>query len=86
MKIILTDRFSKSFKKLPVEIRDFYLKQEAIFRESWRDPRLHLKKISGLGLAFSFRLTRNYRVLFYFQNQDTAIFFEIDHRKNIYRF
>lgn len=53
--------------------------------ENWRDPRLHIKKIKGLEHAFSFRVTRSWRVLFYFQDADEAIFFEIDHRRDVYR-
>jgi hypothetical protein len=35
--------------------------------------------------VFSLRIIRHYRAFFYFQNTDTAIFFGIDHRKDIYR-
>lgn len=85
MKIIKTDDFNRIFKKLPKEIQRLYSTQENRFKKNWRDPRLHIKKIRILPFALSFRITRRYRVFFYFQNADTAIFFEIDHRKDIYK-
>lgn len=85
MRVIKTPNFEKTFKKLPKDINRLYAAQEKRFLSDWKDARLHVKKIKALGLAFSFRITRRYRVLFYFQNPDTAIFFDIDHRNDIYR-
>ena len=85
MKIIKTEDFTRAFDKLPKEIERLYQIQEERFKENWRDPRLHIKKVKSLKYAFSFRITRNYRVLFYFQDGKTAIFFEIGHRKETYR-
>ncbi|MDP2951658.1 MAG: hypothetical protein Q8N55_04730 [bacterium] len=86
MEIIKTNDFQHSFIKLPKNVQRLYKKQEKIFLENCRDSRLHIKKVQALGYAMSFRITRKYRVFFYFQNSETAIFFEIDHRKDIYRF
>lgn len=85
MEIIKTDDFNKTFKNLPKEIQQLYNIQEKRFKENWRDPRLHIKKVHSLDLVFSFRITRRYRAFFYFQNKETAIFFDIDHRKDIYK-
>lgn len=85
MEIIKTSDFTRAFKKLPKEIQRLYNVQEKRFKENWRDSRLHIKKIHSLPYALSFRITRRYRVFFYFQNTETAVFFEIDHRKDIYR-
>ena len=84
MEIIRTNEFNAALQKLPKEIQNLYHTQEVRFRTNWRDSRLHLKKVKGLLYAFSFRITRRYRVFFYFQNSDTAIFFDVDHRKDIY--
>ena len=84
MKIIRTEDFARSLLELPVEIQRLYSAQEKRFKENWRDPRLHIKKVRGLTGVFSFRVTRRYRVLFYFQNAESVIVFEIDHRKNVY--
>ncbi len=85
MEIIKTDDFSKIFNKLPKEIQDIYNIHEIYFIKNWRDSRLHVKKIRSLASCFSFRCTRRYRVFFYFQNPETAILFDIDHRKDIYK-
>jgi len=85
MNVIRTKSFDRSFEKLPREARQLYLVQEQRFKENWRDSRLHIKKLRGFENELSFRVTRNWRVLFYFQNKTTAIFFEIDNRKDVYR-
>ena len=85
MKIVRTDDFERAFTKLPSHIKRLYRTQAERFGHDWRDPRLHIKKVRTLSFAFSFRITRNYRVLFYFQDEDTAIFFDVDHRKDVYR-
>jgi len=85
VEIIKTSDFSRAFKKLPKEIQHLYAIQQERFKENWRDPRLHIKKVHVLPFALSFRITRRYRVFFYFQNAETVIFFEIDHRKDIYK-
>lgn len=85
MNIITTEGFQRSFAKLPKNIQRLYRTQEKRFAKDWQDPRLHIKKLRDIANVFSFRVTRSYRVLFYFQNSTTAVFFEIDHRKDIYR-
>ncbi|MCK5320436.1 hypothetical protein KAJ61_03540 [Candidatus Parcubacteria bacterium] len=85
MQIKQTKDFQKAFKNLQQDIKKFYQIQENRFIVNWRDSRLHIKKVKNLDHAFSFRITRRYRVFFYFQDPETAIFFDIDHRKDIYR-
>jgi len=85
MEIIKTDDFLRAFKKLPADIQRLYQTQEKRFSENYQDNRLHIKKIRSLEYALSFRITRSYRVFFYFQTPEKAIFFEVDHRKDIYR-
>ena len=83
MEILKTEDFIKELEKLPREIKKSCRKQEIIFKINWLDPRLHAKRIKELKGVYSFRITRRYRVLFYFRNDD-AIFFSIGHRKDIY--
>ena len=85
MEIIKADDFNRVLKKLPKEIQHLYNIQEERFKKDSRDPRLHIKKVRTLPFTLSFRITRRYRVFFYFQNTETAIFFETDHRKDIYK-
>ena len=79
-----TSSFLKTYKKLPQKIKKLFKKQESIFRETWLHPFLHTKKLEEMAGVFSFRVTREYRVLFYFRDE-VAIFFSIGHRKDIYR-
>ena len=48
MEIIRTADFERAFRAIPKEIKRLYLIQEDRFRENWRDPRLHIKKIKSL--------------------------------------
>ena len=79
-----TPVFLKRFGKLPKEVKTLYEKQELFFKDSWLHPSIHTKKLDELSGAFSFKITRGYRVLFYFR-KETAIFFSIGHRKDNYR-
>ena len=85
MEVVKTSDFDSSFEQLPIDIKRLYVIQEKRFIENRHDPRLHIKKVLDLASALSFRITRRYRVFFYFQNPEKAIFFAIDHRKDIYR-
>lgn len=80
--VIETDDFKKRLGKLPKNVVHLYQKQKGIFKIHWRDSRLHTKKLVDLG--YSFRVTRSYRVLFYFYTDTTAVFVDIGDRKNIY--
>ncbi len=84
MKIEYSRNFTKEFSALPQEIQKLYRKQELIFRKNWKDSRLKIKKLTEHEFAFSFRVTRNYRVLFIFVEIDTVIFGKIAHRKDVY--
>ena len=84
MKVIHTEDFERSFSKLPFEIQRLYTTHEKQFKDNWRDPRLHVKKVRGLDGAFCIRITRRYRAFFYFQNAEVVIMFDIDHRKDAY--
>lgn len=84
MRIKYTRDFEKSFKSLPKKIQLLFRKQELIFKEDPRDPRLHAKILSGDARNFSFRVTREYRVIFTFVEPEIVIFYEIGHRKDAY--
>lgn len=83
MTIGQTEDFLKNLEKLPKEIVKIFHNQKKIFVSNWLDPRLHAKRVKELPGSFSFRITRRYRVFFYFREKE-AIFFKIGHRKDIY--
>ena len=84
MTIKETADFLGELKKLPLEIGNFFKKQKSLFGKNWLDARLHTKRIKEMPGTYSFRITRRYRVLFYFKNAEEAVFFSIGHRKDIY--
>ncbi len=85
MKLFYAQEFKKCFKKLPPMIQRLYRKQEIHFRKNWRDSRLHTKRLVGHASLFSFRVTREYRVLFVLIESDIVLLTTIGHRKDIYR-
>lgn len=84
MIITETKEFNKLFLRLPKKEKSLYFRQKEIFKLSWIDIRLHTKRIKEMSGVYSFRITRRYRVLFYFKDA-TAIFFYIGHRKDAYQ-
>lgn len=85
MKIFYAKDFVKKLERLPKNIQRLYLVQEDIFKENSRDSRLHLKKLKGKPIRFSFRITRSYRAFFYFQDSDEIVIYAIGDRKDSYR-
>ena len=85
MQIIKTKDFEKAFANLSADIKQIYETQEIRFLNNCRDSRLHIKKVKSLKYAFSFRITRRYRAFFYFHTQETAVFFNVGHRKDAYK-
>lgn len=84
MTILYAEEFRKQFRKLPDDVQRLFRVQEERFRIHARDPRLHVKQLRGYPFVFSFRITRRYRVLFYFSDPDIALFATIGHRKDAY--
>ena len=63
MEIVRTSDFLKDLEELPVAARRMLHQQESRFMEDWLDPRLHTKRLKDMAGAYSFRVTRKYRVL-----------------------
>ena len=84
MRINYTKDFRESFKKLPNHIKSLFKRQELLFEKNWKDPKLHTKELIGNQPTFSMRITRSYRALFIFVEQDLVIFYDIGHRKDVY--
>jgi len=86
MAVVRLDTFNRSLKRLPHDVQEFAETQIRLLEEDLRDPRLHIKKLrKPLEGAYSFRITRNYRALFYFDVQNNVIIFDVDHRKDVYK-
>ena len=85
MRVLYAKDFARMLGRLPKDIQLLYLSQEQILAQNWQDTRLHLKKLKGKPITFSFRITRSYRAFFYFQAPDEVVLYAIGHRKDIYR-
>ena len=85
MKIFYAKDFVDKLELLPKDVQLLYLRQEQILSHDWQDPRLHLKKLKGKPVVFSFRITRAYRAFFYFQTTDEIVLYTVGHRKDAYR-
>ena len=78
--------FIREFKELPQPIRLKAAHLEVLFREFPFHPQLKTKKLQGkLQHLYSFRITRDYRIIFQFTAAEEAEFLMIKHRKDVYR-
>ncbi|MDD5731344.1 MAG: type II toxin-antitoxin system YoeB family toxin [Patescibacteria group bacterium] len=79
-------KFVKEFQKLPKEIQEKAVLLENIFCANPYHPELKTKKLQGkLQLFYSFRITRDYRIIFEFIDPATTLFLAAKHRKDIYK-
>jgi mRNA-degrading endonuclease RelE of RelBE toxin-antitoxin system len=78
--------FLKEVKKLPQQQQRLLAQKLVILLNNPFDSRLHTKQLSTpLEGVFSFRITREYRVLFRFIDAERIFVFSARHRKDVYR-
>jgi len=78
--------FVKSVKKLPKDIQRALAKKILYLQDNPFDSRLHTKQLSTpLEGIFSFRINREYRVLFRFDSPTAVFLLSTKHRKDVYR-
>ncbi|MBI5135514.1 hypothetical protein HZA86_04770 [Candidatus Uhrbacteria bacterium] len=86
MTIEYSSNFVRSFRRLLIDIQRLAIEQERIFRLNPIDSRLHAKPLRGrLKGLWSFRVTRRYRVLYAWKAKNSALFYEIEHRRFVYQ-
>ena len=86
MKIDYTAKFEKKYSELPKQIKVKAEKQEKIFRNNPLHPSLHTEKLSPkFKEVWTFRVDKNYRVMFKFIGKDTVLFLNIGSHNYIYR-
>lgn len=86
MKIVYSGDFIRSAKVAPKPIRSKLVNLLGIFQGDPFHPKLHAKPLVGkLKGFYSFRVTRDWRVIFNFLNLETIFLVDITHRKDIYR-
>ena len=69
-----TERFWKSYDLLPVEIKKKAKKAFQLFQKEPTYPGLHFKRIHSSKPVYSIRITKNYRALGAFQNEEIIWF------------
>lgn len=86
MKVIYSKHFLKSASHLPESIQNKLDELLPILAENPFHPLLHSKPLMGrLHEAHSFRITRDWRVIFVFESEDIIRLVTVGHRKEIYR-
>ena len=86
LKLVYTKHFLKSAKKLPFLIQNNLSGKLEILQENPFHSFLHTKSLTGVLSGFySFRITRDWRVIFCFIEPKIIKLVEIAHRKDIYR-
>ena len=86
MKIVYSKNFLKSSKSLPKSIKIKLANLLEIFQNNPFHPKTHTKPLVGrLKGFYSFRITREWRVIFIFLNSQTIFLVDVVHRKDIYK-
>lgn len=84
-KVTFTKTFVSHFKKLPRSVQIKADSLASFLAVDFRDTRLHTKKLHGNNDWFSFRVGRDYRVVFMFEDGETIKLLDVRHRKDIYK-
>lgn len=86
IRIVYGRRFLASVQKLPKYIQVKLDRLLVLVASNPYDSRLHTKKLHGEFIGYlSFRITRDWRVMFQFAEPDQLILLVAEHRKNMYR-
>lgn len=86
MRVVYSAVFLKSLSRFPEKIQEKTAALLELMRDNPFHPLLHTKKLTGpLAGFFSFRITRDYRVIFELADPDTIRLIRTADRKEIYR-
>ena len=86
MNVRFDSLFLAQAKRLPQAQQRKLSRLIAILRENIYDTRLHTKKLGPpLEGQYSFRIARDWRVIFYFLTESEIFLTRVKHRKDIYR-
>lgn len=84
--VVCTNSFLKSAGKLPKSQQNKLAQLLETLRDNPFHFKLHTKPLTGSLTGFySFRITRDWRVIFQFLTPDKIKLIEIGHRKDIYK-
>lgn len=84
--LVFGDGFLRSAEKLPVTQQNKLARLLLLLKENPFHPTLHAKPLSGrFSGLYSFRITRDWRVIFQFVEPRKIKLLDVAHRKDIYR-
>lgn len=86
LRIFVTKNFERAFRKLPKSIQIKAEEKIQIFKRNIKHPSLNLEKLQPTRKNFwSFRIDKNYRVIFIFLEDKAVELRDARHHKDIYR-
>ncbi|MBI4143157.1 type II toxin-antitoxin system RelE/ParE family toxin [Candidatus Uhrbacteria bacterium] len=86
IEIVYGERFLQSARELPGPQQRKLARLLETLHENPFHPLLHTKRLSGdLAGIHAFRITRDWRVMFQFNDPTTVQLLRVAHRKDIYR-
>ncbi len=86
MRVVYTEKFLAQAKELPKETQTKLARLLGLLAVNPFNPLLHSKRLTGkLSQEYSFRITRDWRVIFIFISKDTIKLIMARHRKDVYR-
>lgn len=85
-KVVFNRNFLKSAKKIPSGEEEKLNRLISLLEENPYHPLLHTKHLTGRLTGYlSFRITRDWRVIFQFLDPQTIQLLRVAHRSEIYR-
>jgi len=79
-----TERSLKESKKLPSRVKRKFSVQVLLLAENPFRSKLHTKSLGGtLAGFYSFRITRDYRAVFFFISEAAVKLVSVSHRKDV---
>ena len=85
MEIYTTPRFDRSYKKLPVDIKNKAKAREVIFKYNPFDARLSTHKLHGKRKdEWAYSVDYSYRIVFIFLEDNKILYLDIGTHKELY--
>jgi addiction module RelE/StbE family toxin len=86
MMLVYGPEFKKSFLKLPQQCQEKLSRLLVVLAENMHSPLLHAKRLKGVMSGYqSFRITRDWRVIFILVDATLIHLVRVEHRKDAYR-
>lgn len=85
--VLVTEEFKQRYLELPPFIKEKARRRENLFRSNPFHPSLHTEKLNPKQQeVWSFRIDKNYRIIFKFYNPKIVYFLTVGHHQWIYKY